>query len=85
MKKSNISLLNDLFDDNFSIFQLKNDFYSLRTNIKELEKALELACEHIDYVVTKDGAICSGLYNENKDKIVEYFKTKAKEIMKSDV
>ena len=37
MKKSNISLLNDLFDDNFSIFQLKNDFYNLRTNIKELE------------------------------------------------
>ncbi len=37
MKKSNISLLNDLFDDNFSIFQLKNEFYNLRTNIKELE------------------------------------------------
>ena len=38
MKKSNISLLNDLFDDNFSIFQLKSDLNSLRTNIKETEK-----------------------------------------------
>ena len=38
MKKNTISLFNDLFDDNFSIFQLKNDFYNLRTNIKELEK-----------------------------------------------
>jgi len=37
MKKNSISLFNDLFDDNFSIFQLKNDFYNLRTNIKELE------------------------------------------------
>lgn len=38
MKKNSISFINDLFDDNFSIFQLKNDFYNLRTNIKELEK-----------------------------------------------
>ncbi len=38
MKKNNINIFNDLFDDNFSIFQLKNDFYNLRTNIKELEK-----------------------------------------------
>ena len=38
MKKNTISLFNDLFDDNFSIFQLKNDFYNLRTNIRELEK-----------------------------------------------
>lgn len=38
MKKNNISIFNDLFDENFSLLQFKNDFYNLRTNIKETEK-----------------------------------------------
>lgn len=38
MKKNSISLFNDLFDDNFPFFQIKNDLFNLRTNIKELEK-----------------------------------------------
>ena len=36
MKKNAITLLNDIFDDNFSLFQIKNDFNCLKTNIKEL-------------------------------------------------
>lgn len=36
MKKNSISIFNDFFDDNFSLFQIKNDLFSLRTNIKEL-------------------------------------------------
>ena len=38
MKKNSISLFTDLFDENFNFFQVKNDFFNLRTNIKELEK-----------------------------------------------
>lgn len=38
MKKNNISIFNDLFDENFSLLQFKNDFYNLRTNIKDTEK-----------------------------------------------
>ena len=57
---------------------------ALHKDIKTLEKAIELACDHVEYVITKDGTICSGLYNENKDKIINYFKTKAKEMMKSE-
>lgn len=63
---------------------LKKYIYQLEERLKITEKALELACEHVEYVVTKDGCICSGLYNENKDKIIEYFKTKAKELMKGE-
>ena len=38
MQKNSISIFNDLFDENFSLLQFKNDFYNLRTNIKETEK-----------------------------------------------
>lgn len=38
MKKNSISIFNDLLDDNFPFFQIKNDLFNLRTNIKELEK-----------------------------------------------
>lgn len=38
MKKNSLSLFNDLFDENFSFFQIKNDMFNLRTNIKEMEK-----------------------------------------------
>jgi len=38
MKKNSLSIFNDLFDDNFSFFQIKNDMFNLRTNIKEMEK-----------------------------------------------
>lgn len=38
MKKNSLSLFNDLFDENFSFFQIKNDLFNLRTNIKEMEK-----------------------------------------------
>jgi HSP20 family protein len=37
MKNNSISLFNDLFDDRFSLFQIKNDLCCLRTNIKELQ------------------------------------------------
>lgn len=37
MKKNTINILNDLFDENFSFFQIKNDIFTLRTNIKEFE------------------------------------------------
>ena len=39
MKKNSISLFPDLFDENFNFFQVKNDLFNLRTNIKELENA----------------------------------------------
>lgn len=38
MKKNSISLFTDLFDDNFSLFQIKNDLANLKTNIKETDK-----------------------------------------------
>lgn len=38
MKRNSISIFNDLLDDNFPFFQIKNDLFNLRTNIKELEK-----------------------------------------------
>lgn len=38
MKKNSLSIFNDLFDDNFSFFQIKNDMFNLRTNIKEMDK-----------------------------------------------
>lgn len=38
MKKNSLSLFNDIFDENFSFFQIKNDLFNLRTNIKEMEK-----------------------------------------------
>ena len=38
MRKNSISLFTDLFDENFNFFQVKNDLFNLRTNIKELEK-----------------------------------------------
>ncbi len=37
MKKNALNIFNDLFDDNFSFFQIKNDLFNLRTNIKEME------------------------------------------------
>ncbi len=39
MRKNSLSVFNDLFDENFSFFQIKNDLFNLRTNIKELEKS----------------------------------------------
>ena len=39
MKKNSLSLFNDLFDENFSFFQIKNDIFNLRTNIKEQEQS----------------------------------------------
>lgn len=38
MKRNSISIFNELLDDNFPFFQIKNDLFNLRTNIKELEK-----------------------------------------------
>lgn len=38
MKKNTLNLFTDIFDENFSLFQIKNDFQTLKTNIKELEK-----------------------------------------------
>ena len=38
MKKKSISLFSDLFDDNFSFFQMKSEMSNLRTNIIEDEK-----------------------------------------------
>ena len=39
MKKNSLSLFNDLFDEYFSFFQIKNDIFNLRTNIKEQEQS----------------------------------------------
>jgi HSP20 family protein len=41
MKKNSISLFTDLFDDSFSLFQVKNDLVNLKTNIKETKNDYE--------------------------------------------
>lgn len=60
---------------------------SCREYIKELKeerdvlkKALELACQYVNFVPTENGIISAGLYGENVQKIKDYFKTKAEEI-----
>lgn len=64
--------------------QYKRFLANAKNENQILEKALELACEHIEYVVIKEEIISKGLFNENLDKIIDYFKTKAKEMMKSE-
>ena len=53
----------------------RNDVERLENQLAITEKALELACEHI-----KEDLKCDDTENE----IYNYFKTQAKEMMKSD-
>lgn len=48
--------------------------------IKDLKKALELACEEITELESPLNRFCW----QPKDEVVEHFKTKAKEMMKSE-
>ena len=74
MKKNSITLFNDLFDDNFPFFQIKNDLFNMRTNIKELEKTYlfeinvaGLSKENID-IQTEDGyLIVSAKENDERN------------------
>ena len=63
-----------------TIEQLHKNIYNMDEQIKILEKALELACEEINRVEAKFGSA----YIRANGYLVDYFKTKAKEIMKSE-
>jgi len=82
MKKNSISIFNDLLDDNFPFFQIKNDFFNLRTNIKELENeylfeinVAGLTKENINIDV-EDGylVISANENNENENKENNYLR-----------
>ena len=59
----------------FEIPKIKEENQQLKQQLTTTKKALELACEHI-----KEDLKCDDTENE----IYNYFKTKAKEMMKSD-
>lgn len=71
------------FKDN-ETSEIKSDYIELlnkqNDKIKVLEKALELACEEINRVEAKFGSA----YIRANGYLVDYFKTKAKEMIKSE-
>ena len=75
MKKDNYPLYVETID------QLLKNIYNMDKQIKVLEKALELACNKL-YAEMENPL--SELYYYMADEMPDYFKTKAKEMMKSE-
>lgn len=86
MKKNGFNIINDLFDENFSFLQIKNDIFNLRTNIKELETkyifeidVAGLTKEQIDINV-EEGYLCVEI-NERKENEESQYTYLRKEIV----
>lgn len=71
------------------IFELSEEVRELKDKLSLTEKALELACEKIEHMFQSDYSTAWFYAEDNKtiierDKFEDYFKTKAKEMMKSE-
>jgi Zn finger protein HypA/HybF involved in hydrogenase expression len=72
--------LENIYGDDAHIWYLEGKLKVAKDQLTLTEKALELACEEMNRIEAKYGFA----YLLSNDCLVDYFKTKAKEMMKSE-